>query len=174
MMRATTLRRLINLWPPFLFAGIRVLELDPGFRYVRVRLQCGLLNRNYVGPHFGGSLFAMTDPFWMLLMLRRLGPGYVVCDRSASIKFLKAGREPVYAEFLLTDQQVSEIQDASQNGTPVNPWFETSVSTASGEVIARVRKQLHVRLKRTRTGVRTPVNRLPDPVFHNTIEWLSQ
>ena len=158
MMRATTFRRLINLWPPFLFAGIHVLELDPGFRFVRVRLRCGLLNRNYVGTHFGGSLFAMTDPFWMLLMLRRLGPGYMVWDLAASIEFLKASREPVYAEFLLTDQQVLEIHDASQNGAPVKPWFETDVSTASCEVIARVRKQLYVRLKRTRAGARTPVN----------------
>lgn len=169
MMRATTFRRLINLWPPFLFAGIRMLELDPGFRYVRVRLRCGLLNRNYVGTHFGGGLFAMTDPFWMLLTLRRLGPSYVVWDRAASIEFLKACREPVYAEFLLTDQQVSEIHDASQNGTPLKPWFETNVSTTSSEVIARARKQLYVRLKRTRAGIRTPANLFPDPISHNTI-----
>ncbi len=148
MPKAATLRRLINLWPPFLFAGIRVLEFDSDFDHVRVRLRSRLLTRNYVGTHFGGSLFAMTDPFWMLLMMRRLGHGYRVWDRAASIEFIAAVREPVYASLVLPEHCVGAIQHACRSGEPVTRWFEAPIETADGVLVARVRKQLFVRAHR--------------------------
>lgn len=151
MIGARLLRMIINLWPPFLFTGIRVLEMDREFQRVRVRLRRGLLNRNYAGTHFGGSLFAMTDPFWMLLMMQRLGPGYVVWDRAASIDFIQPGRETVYAEFHLSDEEVAAVREASENGEPETRWYETCVTTEGGEVVARVRKQLYIRRKLPQT-----------------------
>ena len=79
------------LWPPFLFTGIRVVRLDDDFRFARVELRQHWYNRNYVGTHFGGSLFAMTDPFWMVLLMQRLGDGYRVWDQAAEIRFEKPG-----------------------------------------------------------------------------------
>lgn len=152
MLRATTMRRLINLWPPFLCTGIRVVEIDREFRRAEVRLRRGLLNRNYVGTHFGGSLFAMADPFWMLLMMHQLGPGYRVWDRSAAIDFDAAVHETVYASFALREDVVNEIRMACRQGAAVTRWFETDVTTASGKLVARVRKQLHIRLRKPRTS----------------------
>jgi hypothetical protein len=48
---------------PFRGAGIVVTALAADWRHARVVLRERALNRNYVGVHFGGSLFAMTDPF---------------------------------------------------------------------------------------------------------------
>lgn len=62
-MRAPILRHGMNAWPPFLFAGIHITALSDDFRHARVELRRRWYNRNYVGTHFGGSLFAMTDPF---------------------------------------------------------------------------------------------------------------
>lgn len=151
MLSATTMRGLINLWPPYLFTGIHAVEIDCEFRHARVRLRRGLLNRNYVGTHFGGSLFAMADPFWMLLMMHRLGTGYTVWDRAAEIDFVTAVRETVYASFALSDDCVSEVRSACSQGTPVTRWFETDVETAGGKVVARVRKQLHIRSRKPET-----------------------
>jgi hypothetical protein len=75
---ARTLRRALNLWPPFLFAGIRVADIGDDFRHARVELRMRPWNRNYVGTHFGGSLFAMTDPFWMLLVMNAIGDDHIV------------------------------------------------------------------------------------------------
>lgn len=72
-MHPVRLRRMINLWPPFLFTGIRVLDIGADWRSARVRLRKRWYNSNYVGVHFGGSLFAMTDPFWMILVKECLG-----------------------------------------------------------------------------------------------------
>jgi hypothetical protein len=146
-MRASTFRRLLNLWPPFLFNSIRVLGLSEDYSRAKVVLRLRPWNRNYVRSQFGGNLFAMTDPFWMLLAMHRLGGDYYVWDKAAAIDFVAPGREDVYASFHLTDAMVDELRSAAAGGTKVLRWFETEVATASGEVIARVRKQLYVRLK---------------------------
>ena len=144
---AGTLRRLLNLWPPFLATGIHVTALSSDWRHARVELRQRPWNRNAVGTHFGGSLFAMTDPFWMLLVMRRLGPDYIVWDRAASIDFLAPGRGVVHATFDLDDAIVHDLQHAAADGSKVLHWFETDVRDASGITVARVRKQLYVRRK---------------------------
>ena len=146
-MKASRLRLLFNLWPPFLFSGVRVTALSDDFRHARVELRQRWYNRNYVGTHFGGSLFAMTDPFWMILAMRRLGPDYLVWDRAGEISFDKPGRGTVVATFDLDDEVVGELRAAAADGGKVLRWFETEVRDGAGEVVARVRKQVYVRLK---------------------------
>ncbi|MFE2911309.1 DUF4442 domain-containing protein [Kitasatospora indigofera] len=147
-MTAATFRRGINLWPPFLFAGIRVLAVSDDFRSAKVRLRLGRLNRNYVGTHFGGSIFAMTDPFWMLLVMQNLGRDYLVWDAAAEISFVSPGRGDIFAEFTLTDDALAEIRELTQDGKKALVWFDTEVLAADGSVVARVRKQVYVRQKR--------------------------
>ena len=145
---ARMLRHGLNLWPPFLFAGIRVAAIGDDFRSARVELRMRPWNRNYVGTHFGGSLFAMTDPFWMLLVLHALGDGYIVWDKAATIDFEKPGRGTVHAEFALDDATLDELRAAAAGGDKVLRWFDAPVRDASGDVVAMVRKQLYVRRKR--------------------------
>ena len=146
------MRRVMNVWPPFLFSGIRVLEIADDWRFARVVLRKRWYNGNYVGTHFGGSLFAMTDPFWMIPTLRCLGSDYIVWDKAAEIEFVAPGREDVFAEFHIDDAMLNEIRAATAGGEKYLLWRENEVKTASGELIARVRKQLHVRLKQRRSG----------------------
>ena len=144
------LRLGMNLWPPYLFTGIRVTHIGTDWRSARVELRRHLWNRNYVGTQFGGSLFAMTDPFWMLLMLHALPRDYIVWDKAAEIEFVRPGRSTVHASFQIDDAVVKEIVQAAAGGDKVLRWFETDVVDPDGEVIARVRKQLYVRRKRER------------------------
>ena len=106
-------RRGINLWPPFLGAGVRVTRVAGDYREIDVTLKLGLLNRNYFGTQFGGSMFAMTDPFFALMMLRNLGPEYVVWDRAGAIRYLKPGRGDVYARFRLAAAAVARARAAT-------------------------------------------------------------
>ena len=146
-MRASAFRRLLNLWPPFLFNSIRVQSLSADYTQAKVVLRLRPWNRNYVGSQFGGNLFAMVDPFWMLLAMHRLGPDYYVWDKAGSIDFVAPGREDVYAHFHLDDATLDELREAAATGEKVLRWFENDITTASGEVVARVRKQIYVRLK---------------------------
>lgn len=146
-MRPTTFRRLLNLWPPFLFNSIRIQSLSDDWSEARVVLRLRPWNRNYVKSQFGGNLFAMTDPFWMLLAMHQLGGDYYVWDKAGAIDFVAPGYEDVYAHFKLAPVVVDELRAAAAGGDKVLRWFETDVTTADGKVIARVRKQLYVRLK---------------------------
>lgn len=146
-MRARTLRRVMNIWPPFLFAGVRVLELTDDYRHARVRLRMYPWNRNYVGTHFGGSLFSMTDPFWMLLVMHNLGRDYIVWDKAGEIEFVRPGHGDVFAEFHLTDEHLEQIREKTTDGGKALVWFDTDVVAADGSVVARVRKQIYARRK---------------------------
>lgn len=148
-MKASTFRRLLNLWPPFLFTGIHVTAISEDFRQARVELRMRPWNRNYVRTHFGGSLFAMTDPFWMLLTMKSLGSDYIVWDRAGEIEFLKPGRGTVHACFDLDPAVLEEFRGATEDGARSLRWFQTDVVDADGDVVAKVRKQLYVRRKRT-------------------------
>lgn len=143
----STFRHLLNLWPPFLFTGIHVTHLSRDWRHARVELRMRAWNRNAVGTHFGGSLFAMTDPFWMLLAMRNMGRDYYVWDRSAAIDFLKPGRGAVHACFDLDEDTLAAIRTATASGEKHLHWFETPVVDEAGETVAMVRKQLYVRRK---------------------------
>ena len=147
-MKASRLRFGMNLWPPFLFAGIRVLEIAPDYRYARVRMRLRPWNRNFFGTHFGGSLFAMTDPFWVLLLFNQLSGEHVVWDQAGEIEFVAPGRGTVYAEFRLTDEHVEQVLEQTRSGEKVLMWFNTDVVGQDGTVIARVKKQVYARRKR--------------------------
>ena len=143
-----TLRRVLNLWPPYLFAGVRVRSIGEDWRTAEVELRARWWNRNYVGTHFGGSLFSMTDPFWMLLTLHALGRDYIVWDQAGEIVFRKPGRGTVRARFALEDAALDEIRAATAGGEKYLRWFDTDVIDADGEVVARTRKRLYIRRKR--------------------------
>ena len=146
-MKASLLRHILNLWPPFSFAGVHVTDLADDYRHARVELRMRPWNRNYVGTHFGGSLFAMTDPFWMLLTMKAMGRDYFVWDKAGTIEFIKPGRGRVHAQFRLDEPTLEQLRRDTAGGEKVLRWFDTEVIDREGDVVARVRKQLYVRRK---------------------------
>lgn len=145
---AAGMRRLFNLWPPFRAAGIRVREIAPDFRSATVELRMKLFNRNYVGTHFGGSLFAMTDPFFMVLMMKNLGPDYIVWDKAGTVRFLKPARGTVTARFELPEERVQEARARTEGGEKFEPVFRVEILDAAGTVVADVEKTLYIRKKK--------------------------
>ena len=141
------LRWALNLWPPFRGAGIRVRHIAEDWSAARVELRAGLLNRNFVGTHYGGSLFSMTDPFYALMLMHRLGNEYLVWDQAASIDFVSPGRGRVAALFSLDEKTVEEIRGQAAGGQKVLPQFDIEIKDEAGALVARVRKTVYVRLK---------------------------
>jgi len=137
--------RYINFWPPFLAAGIRVTRRDSGMKAIDVEMNLRFYNRNYVGTHYGGSLYSMTDPFYMLMLIKNLGRDYVVWDKSAAIRFRKPGTGKVRAEFRLLDSQLDEIREKLKSVEKYEPSFLVEVKDEAGTVVAEVRKVLHIK-----------------------------
>lgn len=124
---------------------MRVKHIASDWTRAEVELRQKLLNRNYVGTHFGGSLFAMTDPFAMILMMQQLGRGYVVWDRSASIEFIRPGRGKLSAIIEITPAMVDAARSATADGAKFEPTYAIEVKNAESEVVARVEKTLYIR-----------------------------
>ena len=141
------MRMLLNLWPPLLGAGIRVTRLEPDWREVDVEMKLRRWNTNYVGTHYGGSLYSMTDPFFMLMLLENLGREYIVWDKAATIRFRKPGRGTVFTQFRLTPEQIGEIQAALTKEEKIDRTFLVEVKDKEGVVVAEVQKVVQVRRK---------------------------
>jgi acyl-coenzyme A thioesterase PaaI-like protein len=144
-----TIRRLINLWPPFLFSGIRIVRIAGDWKRLDAELRLRWWNRNALGTMFGGSLFALMDPFYALLMQHHLGRGYNIWTKSAMVEFLSPGRSVAQATFLLTGEIVEEIRAATQDGGKCEPQFLAVVSDPEGKVIARANLTFHIRRVRS-------------------------
>ncbi|WP_144392947.1 DUF4442 domain-containing protein [Pleionea sediminis] len=144
---ANWLKRILNFWPPYLGSGIKVLEISESWDYARVRLKKGKLNTNYFGTAYGGSLFSMTDPFYVLLLTNRLGRNYIVWDKESSIKYISPGKTDVYCQFSLTQEHVDDIKRKTEELGKFEPIFEVDVVNTDGELVAKVHKRLHVKLK---------------------------
>ena len=137
----------INLWPPFLGSGIRVRRLDRDWKAIDVEMKLRFFNRNYVGTHYGGSLYSMTDPFYMLMLIENLGREYIVWDKSACIRFRRPGRGRVKAEFRISEQQLATIRGELEITDKAEPTFTVEVRDDRGEVVAQVEKVVQVRRK---------------------------
>lgn len=141
------LRWFLNLYGPYLGAGVRVDYLAEDFRELKVSMGLRWYNRNYVGTHFGGSLYSMIDPFYMLMVMNVMGPEYVVWDKSASINFVKPGKGRVYARFVLTEERIEEIKKHTSGGDKYLPSWDVEIVDEHGECVARITKTLYIRLK---------------------------
>ena len=143
---ASTLRRGMNLWPPFLFSGIRITHIADDFTAVDVELRQRFYNRNYVGTHFGGSIFAMTDPFWMMMVMHQLGRDYTVWDRAGEIEFLRPGTGTLSAMFRTTPGMIEDIRaNTAEPGTKYLPVYSVDILNSEGDLVSRVSKTLHIR-----------------------------
>jgi len=138
-------RAVMSLYPPFLGAGIRVARVAEGFGEVVVELRASRFTGNAFGTHFGGSLYAMTDPFYALMLVARLGRDYIVWDKAAQIDFVRPGTGTVTARFVLSDAQVDEVRAATAAGGKFEPVYKLDIRNAQGKVVARVTKTLHIR-----------------------------
>jgi uncharacterized protein DUF4442 len=143
-----TLKRFIRFYPPFLGAGIRVQHISEDLRTIEVHMPLRFWNKNYVGTHFGGSLYTMCDPFFMLILINNLGPDYVVWDKAATIRFKKPGKGMVKAVFHIPSERIEEIRAQADARGKIEPQFQTVVTDADGNVIAEVDKLLYVRKKK--------------------------
>jgi acyl-coenzyme A thioesterase PaaI-like protein len=137
--------RLINFYPPLLGAGIRSKKLDEHTFQVEMKLT--IFNRNIVGTHFGGSLYAMCDPWFMLILIPALGPDYIVWDQAATIQFLIPGRGKVSATFHIPQERVDKIRKEADSGQKIEPTFEVDVVDTQNQAVAHIQKILYVRKK---------------------------
>jgi len=144
----------MSLWAPNLFSGIRIRRFSQDWTHATVELHVNLITRNYVKTAFGGSMSAMTDPYFFMLVMHQLGRDYVVWDTRGEIEFLKPGRGVLTAHFRVPEAKIAEIRERARDGAKVLEWFETDITDRDGDVVAKVRREVYIREKRRVTAAR--------------------
>ena len=148
---ANRFRQGMNLWLPFVGSGIKIEHIAEDHREVTVAMRQRWYNTNYVGVHFGGSLYAMVDPFLMLMFMKNLGRDYIVWDKYAKIEFKKPGKGKVTATFRIEQQDIDEIVTATQNGEKYVFERVIEIKNPDGEICAEVTKGIYTRKKTKRS-----------------------
>jgi hypothetical protein len=80
----------------------------------------------------------------MLMLIRRLGDGYVVWDKEADIRFKKPGTSDLHATFELPDAELDAIRAALEDRDSVDRVYTVDLVDDEGVVHATVRKTLHI------------------------------
>jgi acyl-coenzyme A thioesterase PaaI-like protein len=142
-----TFKFLVNLYPPYIGAGVNIEYVSQDWKELRVSMPLRWYNRNAVGTQFGGSLYSMVDPHLMLLLMRLLGKAYLVWDKSASIDFVKPGISKVTANIRIPDDTLGDILEKTRNGGKHFATFSIDIVDSANEIVARVSKVIYIRRK---------------------------
>lgn len=150
--RVPTISKLfINHYAPFRGAGIRVEKMDLHRGIIDIKMPLTRHNQNIVGVHFGGSLYAMVDPFYMLILMHKLGKNYIVWDKAASIQFLSPGRSTVSARIEIDENEVNTIRLLASGDEAVLRNYTLSIIDETGQRIAQVEKTVYIRKKKAKS-----------------------
>ena len=141
------LRWLFNIFPAYRGTGGRVTYIASDFREIRVKLPHSLRTRNYVGTIFGGSMYGCVDPMYMIMLIKLLGSGFVVWDKSASIRFRKPGKATLFATFRVDDAELDTIRGLTASGSPIDRTYNVDLVDAEGVVHASVEKVIYIKRK---------------------------
>ena len=134
-----------NFFPAYRGTGGRIEYIADDWREIRVRVPLGWRTRNYVGTTFGGSMFGAVDPIYMVMLIKVLGPDYVVWDKEATIRFRRPGRSTLRARFALDEADLAAIRDELRTARAVERVYRIDLLDAEGKVCAEVTKTLHIR-----------------------------
>ena len=143
-------KTVMNIWPPYWGTGISIAEVASDWRRSVVQMKKRFYNSNAFGTHFGGSLYAMCDPHFVLLLVPLMGPDYLIWDKSARIDFIAPGRGTVTAIFEWSEAELADIRSRTADGHKYEPVKVVEVRDAKNQLVARIEKTLYVRRKKER------------------------
>lgn len=141
--------RFWNFWPPLLGCGIKIVHRSQDYREMTVKLKLRFYNANYVGTQFGGAIFTMTDPFYMVMLLKNLGNEYIVWDKAATIRFLRPGRTDLTTHFILSEDDINAIRQTVATHGRMDWTRRIEIFDANNEVVAEVDKVVSIKKKKT-------------------------
>lgn len=136
-----------NLFPAYRGTGGRVLYIASDWREIKIKLPLNWRTRNYVGTIFGGSIYGAIDPFYMLMLMHILGPGYTVWDKAANIRFRRPGKSVLFAEFYLSDEEIEEIKNLADGAKSIDRVYDVELKDKDGVVHAHIEKTLYISKK---------------------------
>jgi hypothetical protein len=142
-------RWIYNFYPVYRRTGARIIYIDDSWQKIRISIPLRIWTRNYYGTISGISMFGGVDPIYMVMLIKLLGPDYVVWDKEAAIRFIKPGRNKLVAEFKINDDELNHIRQTLEAGLSVTRTYHVDLVDAQGTVCASVDKVIHIKKRNT-------------------------
>lgn len=133
-----------NLFPAYRGTGARVVFISDDYREIKVKIPLSWRTKNYVGTIYGGSMYAGIDPIYMLMLIKNLGKNYIVWDKAATIRFKRPGKETLFADFKLTEDELHEIKEILKNKKSVDRIYNVELKDKNGKVHCIIEKTLYI------------------------------
>lgn len=144
-LRTRLVRWGFNLFPAFWGTGARITYISDDFRDVRIEVPLSWRTRNYVGTIFGGSMYGAIDGVHIVMLMKNLGPDYIVWDKAGSVRFRKPGRGTLYARVSLPPEEFNDIRATLVPGEALERVYRVELVDRVGTLHAEVEKTLHIR-----------------------------
>lgn len=141
------MRWMFKLFPVYVGTGASITYIAGDYKELKVKIPLSWRTRNYVGTIYGGSIYSAVDPMYMLMLMRILGKDFVVWDKAANIRFKKPGTHTLYADFIITDEDLNKIQQLVSEKGETDYTFNLDIKDKDGIVHASVEKLIYVATK---------------------------
>ena len=136
-----------NFFPAYRRTSGRITYIAGDLYEIRVKLPLNWKTRNYVGSLFGGSMYGAIDPIYMIMLIKLLGPEYIVWDKAATIQFKKPGQQTLYARFVVSKEELEDVRRRLTTEPSLNRTYQVDLTDSDGEVYASFEKTLYMRRK---------------------------
>ena len=145
--KATLFRVLFNLSPMYKRSCGKIIFASEDLHVVKIKIPLSYKNKNYVGSIFGGSLFAATDPIYMIQLMQILGKDYVVWDKKTDIKFRRPAYQHAFATFEFTTAEIEEIIQKVQSENEIDYTKKLYITDNNGTIFTDLDKTLYISSK---------------------------
>ena len=125
----------------------KIIFASEDLHVVKIKIPLSYKNKNYVGSIFGGSLFAATDPIYMIQLMQILGKDYVVWDKKTDIRFKRPAYENAFATFEFTGLEIEEIKQKVQAENEIDYTKILHITDKNGTIFTELDKTLYISTK---------------------------
>lgn len=137
-----------NFFPAYRGTGARIVYIADDYREIRIKIPLSWRTRNYVGTIYGGSMYAGIDPIYMIMLIKNLGKDYVVWDKAAKIRFKRPGKETLFADFVIDENELTEIKELLKNSNSIDRIYNVELKNKDGKTHCIIEKTLYIAKKR--------------------------
>jgi len=134
----------IKWYPAFWLMRIKVLELSPCWRTVRILLPHSWIATNTGGSLFGGFQACLADPIAAMTCMK-VFPGYSVWTRSLHLDFKHEGLTDLELRFTLSPEQEEQIRQELESKGRSTPQFEYGFYQNDGSLCTAVKASIAIR-----------------------------
>lgn len=149
--RWLTDKQRIEWYPPFWLMRLKVLEISPCWRKVRILLRHSWIATNSGGSLFGGFQACLADPI-AAMSCAKVFPGYSVWTRSLHLDFRHEGRTDLELRFSLSADQEQQIREELERKGRSTPEFTYAFYQDDGSLCTEIKARIAIRPK----GYRAP------------------